>query len=396
MLRVREAGAGLIARSARQWSRRLAFGLAVCSAVVVCGGTSFGQIRRPTGRPAAPPATRHPPLKAIFEPVSYPDDVDISDVFFVDRETGWACGHHRTAAGEGGFIVGTRDGGRTWSVQLGDPSSPARAVARVFFVDATHGWAAQADGVLLQTTNGATWTHAGTLGAPRPFVFVSPERGLALDQGGSILLTGDGGRTWTRVYQCRAGIDVAGPPGDPTCELETLAFAPDHATGYVVTRARDGHAADVIKTTDAGETWTRVAVIPGTAGTEASLAFPDPDTGYLRTGNALIMTTDGGRTWHAVTATVPDGTMQIAVAGPVGWMVGSHIFSYTLDGGKRWIARPLAFPAHVASVSLPATDTGYVAGSHGMIYRYRIVPFDYSAPHMLVIQNLTTFSPDSP
>ena len=55
---------------------------------------------------------------------------------------------------------------------------------------------------------------------------------------------------------------------------------------------------------------------------------------------------DGRRTWQALTATVPDGMKQITVAGPVGWMVGSHTFSFTMDGGTRCLARLLrAAPA---------------------------------------------------
>ena len=32
-----------------------------------------------------------------------------------------------------------------------------------------------------------------------------------------------------------------------------------------------------------------------------------------------------------------------------------------------------------------------MAGSHGMIYRYRIVPFDYAVRDMLTIPGMTTF-----
>jgi hypothetical protein len=41
------------------------------------------------------------------------------------------------------------------------------------------------------------------------------------------------------------------------------------------------------------------------------------------------------------------------------------------------------FPAPVVAFSLPARDRGYVVGDHGMIYRYRVVPSDYTAKGML-------------
>jgi photosystem II stability/assembly factor-like uncharacterized protein len=224
-------------------------------------------------------------------------------------------------------------------------------------------------------------------------VFISPDRGFLLDGRQDIQTTVDGGRTWKPVYHCRVTIEGAGIPREQDCDPEALAFAPDRATGYVVTRALEGGAAAVIKTTDAGEIWTVASLIPRTAGTGVSLAFADAFTGYLRAGPTLKTTLDGGQTWHAVTARIPEGSSAVRAAGSVGWMVGSHGFSYTLDGGQRWIARQVDFPARVMAFTVLSADTGYVAGSHGMIYRYRIVPFDYAVPRMLAIPGMTTFAP---
>jgi hypothetical protein len=32
-----------------------------------------------------------------------------------------------------------------------------------------------------------------------------------------------------------------------------------------------------------------------------------------------------------------------------------------------------------ASLSLPQRDSAYVVGDHGMVYRYRVVPIEYTA-----------------
>jgi len=111
----------------------------------------------------------------------------------------------------------------------------------------------------------------------------------------------------------------------------------------------------------------------------------DTATAFLRAGGTLKMTPDGGRSWHDVPATVPAGTPKILFAGPMGWMVNGHDFSYTADSGRRWMARTVPFPASVVGFSVPAEDAGYVIGDHGMVYRYRVVPFDYAVPNMLVI-----------
>ena len=54
-----------------------------------------------------------------------------------------------------------------------------------------------------------------------------------------------------------------------------------------------------------------------------------------------------------------------------------------MDGRKHWTSRAIHFPAGVNAFSLPARDRGYVVGDHGMIYRYRVVPIDYTSKGML-------------
>jgi len=340
--------------------------------------TPSAQVRRPSNRPAAPRAVRHPPLKAVFEPVHYSVDADMTDVAFVDAETGWAAGQYPSSAADGGFIIATHDGGKTWSAQVGGRNSPTRAVSRLFFLDVNHGWATQVDGTLLRTTDGARWTAEGSVDPLGQVVFVSFDKGFSVARGQGIQTTADGGRTWSLAY-----------PGEP----EAIAFSRDGATGYAVMRA-PGRGAAIIKTTDRGARWAIASEISDLNVSDVSLAFSDSLTGYLRAGAALKMTSDGGQTWHTVTARVPKDTSRIAVAGLVGWMVGSHAFNYTLDGGTRWIERRVNFPSAVISFAVISPDAGYVAGAHGMIYRYRVVPFDYSVPEMLTIPGMTTFVSD--
>jgi len=383
---VREASGGLIVHAVRRANWRCTVRLAAIVALgLSCGPTLSAQTRRPTGRAPAPPSARHWPVKAIFEPVTYAADVEFDDVFFVDKETGWACGHHGTEAGEGGFLIATHDGGTTWTLQLGDPRSSTRAFVRLFFLDATHGWATQAGGRLLRTTDGSRWEPLGDVEIADPFVFVAPEQGFFLDGRGHIQRTVDGGRTWQSVYQCRAAVAVQGVTREQDCQPEAIAFAPDRMNGAVVTRALDDRASAVITTADGGATWTETARIPETDGQHASLVFTDTATGFLRVDRRLKMTADGGGSWHDVAATVPSGNPKILFAGGMGWIMAGNDFSYTTDSGRRWLTRTIPFPASVVGFSVPAEDVGYVVGHRGMVYRYRVVPFDYAVPNMLVI-----------
>lgn len=349
-----------------------------------------GQTRRRTGPASVPAAARHAASKAVFEPVAFPFDGEIDDVFFIGPDTGWVSGRGRAGARDGGFIAATRDGGQHWALQLGGSNPPAWAIVRLFFLDARHGWAEQIDGTLLRTTDGSTWTRIGAVVSLSPIAFITPETGFSFDGAQGIRVTADAGRTWRLAYECRAEVELMGAPSEQACVPQTIAFASDHRTGYVVARARDWQTAVVIKTTDGGQTWGQASVTTEMSRKDASLAFADPLTGYLRAGSALLRTLDGARTWQTMTATIPEGDPRIAVAGPVGWMIGSRHFSYTLDGGKRWLVRPVDFPSPVVKFTVLDAGTGYVVG-HAMFYRYRIVPSGYAVPGMLAVPGMTTF-----
>jgi hypothetical protein len=42
----------------------------------------------------------------------------------------------------------------------------------------------------------------------------------------------------------------------------------------------------------------------------------------------------------------------------------------------------------VAHSSLPARDHGYAVGNHGMVYRYRVVPIDYTSKGMIAAPSI--------
>ncbi|MFN3322015.1 MAG: YCF48-related protein [Bryobacteraceae bacterium] len=82
---------------------------------------------------ASPPAK----FKALWEPVNFGQDINLADVAFTSGEVGWAVGAKST-------ILHTKDGGKTWEVQLGgDPGSGDRDLKGVFFLDSSHGGCAE-------------------------------------------------------------------------------------------------------------------------------------------------------------------------------------------------------------------------------------------------------------
>jgi photosystem II stability/assembly factor-like uncharacterized protein len=136
--------------------------------------------------------------------------MSVSDLFFLDKNTGWAAGHK-------GVIYHTTDGGRTWNQQRSELEYDARVTDRlsdqnkgfiiqgIHFVDASNGFAAAAArevdmGRVLGTPNGgSSWTRKLIAQGEKikDVYFVSPTTGWALaDYGKYVYSTSDGGRYW--------------------------------------------------------------------------------------------------------------------------------------------------------------------------------------------------------
>jgi photosystem II stability/assembly factor-like uncharacterized protein len=323
-------------------------------------------------------------LKGIWEPVSYPEDIYLNGVFFVNPDVGWVTSG---TVDEGGMLLRTRDGGANWEVQLGDHESKDPPFRSPYFLDELVGWVLQPTGVgkfkLLRTTDGESWQQVGAIQTDwglQDYVFTSKNVGIYVDGNdnrGRIVRTTDGGRTWKDVFQCRAKIVVDGLSRDVNCNLKALHF-PTPEVGYAIGGAHDAkRMLFVAKTEDGGNRWA-LTVVPDVGGDlevyhNQELFFTDANTGFAHLAeNRLYSTTDGGQTWNGLVGT--PGT-DIKFADPeVGWSFAGSRLTYTTDGGRRWSSRDLSFPAEVKDFSLPRRNRGYVVGEHGMIFRYTVVP----------------------
>ena len=331
-------------------------------------------------------ATVKPKFKAIWEPVNYKEDLNLTDVFFASDETGWVTGEH-------GTILYTKDGGNTWTPQLGgDPQSAEATVHDLRFADATHGWADQGGGStnkLLRTSDGENWEQVGMLGGNfgywSDYIFTSGNVGIQIRQEPyDIAQTQDSGKTWKEVAPpCVAKMEVQGLTRDVGCTLKSLHF-PSPKVGYAI--GTGSMALFVVKTEDGGENWS-VSATPDLASHDSTffrqeVFFTSENNGIVTTDDHKILATnDGGKTWQGRVGAA-SGRIKFADA-EVGWCFDSSKLIYTTNGGKLWSSREFRFPAGVKAFSLPSRSRGYVVGDHGMIYRYRIVPTDYTAKGMI-------------
>jgi photosystem II stability/assembly factor-like uncharacterized protein len=337
-------------------------------------------------RPAAPPAAR-PAFKGIFEPVPFPADVALNDVFFVTPEVGWATGGN---ANQNGVIIGTKDAGATWEVQLGDPESTEYPYSQLRFVDGRIGFAGQSaptgDDRLLRTLDGENWKMVGTLLEHRTdFAFISATVGVQAF-GEKILRTEDAGRTWKQVMECRIKVQAGGLTRDARCYVENFHF-PTRRVGYGIGYSPDAPGVYFAKTEDGGASWKAWMVLPEERGREAHFFFTDANHGSACLyGGKLVVSDDGGQTWSAASGPACDGKPEVRFADPeVGWTAVYGAINFSLDGGRRWSGREVKLPALINAFSLPRRDRAFVVGDHGMVYRYRVVPASEPVPPTVIV-----------
>lgn len=345
--------------------------LAIAATAAAQGGP---HPRTAVRRPA--PTANATQYKGIWEPVNYPHDVSLGDVYFVTANEGWAAG----GDGGGGVVVHTTDGGRHWEEVLGDPDGSQRPFYGLQFVDRHTGFVAQVTSsgghTLARTTDGENWTVTGTVPQyPSDFRFISATVGVT-QQEHSILRTTDAGRTWKHVFDCeQLPVQVNGLTRKVECEVASFSF-PTATTGFAVGGSPQVAGLVVFRTDDAGQTWKAWMVVPGERGDEAHGFFTDVNTGYVCVSSGkLYGTHDGGQTWSGLPGAGCENKSQIMFADPeVGWALHYGSLTYTTNGGRRWVSRDVAFPVGVQAFSFPRRDRAYAVGDHGMVYRYSVVP----------------------
>ncbi|WP_231626365.1 WD40/YVTN/BNR-like repeat-containing protein [Streptomyces apocyni] len=281
-------------------------------------------------------------------------DVRFRGLAAVSKRTAWA-------AGSGGTVLRTTNGGRSWR----DVSPPGAVDERLEFrdIEAFDGRRAvvlaigegEASRMLRTEDGGTTWTESFRNTEPRAFydclTFFDRRHGLAMsdpvDGRFRILSTSDGGRSWKVLP------DDGMPPA-----LEGEAGFAASGQCLVSSGPRDvwlttggGSHARVLHSGDRGLTWTATkAPIP--AGEPArgvfAAAFQGRTHGIVvggdyRTGHAspraAARSANGGRTW------TPSATPPPAYRSGVTWLphsrsaalaVGPTGTDLTTDGGRTW------------------------------------------------------------
>jgi photosystem II stability/assembly factor-like uncharacterized protein len=290
------------------------------------------------------------------------------------------------ASGSGATVLRTNDGGATWQKlnvttdaldfrdidALGEQTAYALSIGN-----------GPASRIYKTTDAGATWTMQFKNDDPKAFLdamsFWDANNGIvfgdSIDGKFYILLTKNGGQTWTRV-------PAAGLP--PALENEG-AFAASGTNIAVFSKTRAwigtgaGAKARVLRTADRGRSW-QVADTPLAAGQSAgifSIAFRDEKHGIIVGGDYrkeqeavdnLAVTNDGGVTWklvkglsgfRSVVAYVPGTKTPALIA------IGPSGGDYSLDDGQTW--KPIEGQGFDTFSFIPRKATGWGAGANGAL-----------------------------
>ena len=294
----------------------------------------------------------------------------LQDVYFMDNQNG-------LVVGDGGLMLKTSDGGKTWAKveidmrppgagqrQGGPPPGFGRGgpppLYNIYFVDENVGYITGGRGTILKTEDGGkTWARkmarsdtpgrGGRPGGIRANLMgiqmISETTGFIAGSENTILKTTDGGETWVGSSE-RARV------GETRNNLENIWFV-SPTTGWII-----GSFGTLLHTTDGGENWDKRD--PGFDNNLFGIYFLDENTGWICGQEGLILhTADGGATWNQQkTESFDDLHDIIFVDAMIGWAVGGYnSILHTTDGGKTWAVSNI--PGGATFKGVHATDQNH-------------------------------------
>jgi photosystem II stability/assembly factor-like uncharacterized protein len=179
--------------------------------------------------------------------------------------------------------------------------------------------------------------------------------GLAVLAAGAAAAPGKTRVLWlgSKVYVTADGSawrDVTPSDIVPPASIDNVAF-PGNREGWLVASACGSGRGAVYRTGDAGRHWTRYRFQSHYCGAGSNFLLSaldarrawvvrnEPTASYA----SLFATTNGGRSWRKVQASLPDNGAVTFVDGRRGWLTSGRLYR-TLDGGKTWHRQALPAP----------------------------------------------------
>ncbi len=233
----------------------------------------------------------------------------LTDIQFVNNNTGWV------STRIGGRIFKSTNGGTNWFLQF----ETFQSINAIYFFDALKGWAAGNGGEVFITANGGnTWDSVEINISLNDIIFINEFTGWICG-GGYIYKTTDGGYNWKWQH--------GGTVGGILSSINFININNGWALNLELYR--------LYKTTNSGNNWVLTDSLPDCFNAHHIL-FTSINTGYVSgdCGN-LFKTTNGGLNWYQqFTGTNTFRKSAYFLNDTVGWSVGGNgIIINTNTGG---------------------------------------------------------------
>lgn len=203
-----------------------------------------------------------------------PAQATLTAVYFLDASLGWAAGHD-------GVILGTRDGGRSWKSLRHSPQDDG-PLLDIWFANPHDGIVTGAYGAYLETFDGGVTWHRRAITESDSHLYAITRTGkgglIAAGESGTLYRSGDGGKIWQALSSPYRG---------------SLFGALSLQDGGVLVFGLRGH---VYRSGDDGRTWNEIptgvqtALMGGAVGEDGSIALVGHD-------GVVLISSDGGRTF---------------------------------------------------------------------------------------------------
>jgi photosystem II stability/assembly factor-like uncharacterized protein len=305
-------------------------------------------------------------------------------VYFMNSDTGFV-GKTTTNAP----MFKTDNGGLTWTQVYG---YLGQACYNIQFLNDTLGYAGAYNSRIFRTTNaGLTWAQQTTFQTSEEVIamdFSNISQGVAVTD--SYVYRTNNGTTWSSPYiggfnfrsaafsttgtvilgDSYGGLHRATSYGTTYTNVNTLSGLQAYRrvgfsgiqNGWVV-----GDGANVLKTTNAGVSWTKLSNAPYSNAVTDMQVLSATKMLYTNDEGKVISTSNGGTTFTTTTvaATQTLNAMSFPSA-TIGYVVGNNGAAYkTTNGGTSYTAINTGITVNHVEVHFPSVNTGYVVSSWG-------------------------------
>jgi len=183
-------------------------------------------------------------------------------------------------------------------------------------------------------------------------VFPSSDVGYILTNNNSVLKTTNAGKTWTEL-PVKLSTDLA------------YIFFPDDNVGYAINRY-----STILKTTDGGHTWSFVYM--ANKPHLNALFFVNSEVGYATGGDifedkgALLKTSDGGLIWEDMSDKITSKWLYSVYFTDEnnGYLAGDDAILKTTNGGTSWTSLDVENNKILTSIFFTSPDAGYISGGN--------------------------------